>query len=132
MAAPRAMKILVNSNRLQCFSPCYGADIKTCNILLGESSSQAYIVKLGYFSATNYEFRQFSALTTLCFLEAKTVIGTAAYTAQELLERGAMPDIGSDVYSFSMVLVEFAKPSRSAPWQGDASNIALAYRDSKL
>ncbi|EDO30750.1 predicted protein [Nematostella vectensis] len=69
------------------------SDIKTCNILVGESSSEAYKVKLGDFGAAHYEFRQFSTSTTSCSMEAQTVIGTAAYTAPELLERGAMPDM---------------------------------------
>ncbi|EDO33099.1 predicted protein [Nematostella vectensis] len=103
------------------------SDIKTCNILVGESSSEAYKVKLGDFGAAHYEFRQFSTSTTSCSMEAQTVIGTAAYTAPELLERGAMPDMASDVYSFAMVLIEFAMPSRSSPWQGDASNSSILY-----
>ena len=54
-------------------------------------------------------------------------MGTAAFTAPELLERGTKPTIKSDMYSLGMVMTEFSLPNRSTPWEGEVANSSVIY-----
>lgn len=86
------------------------------------------MVKLGDFGTALFDFAQFSVSVMPAATNTdNSVMCTAAYTAPELLERGAKPSFESDVYSLAMVMIEFSLPSRSTPWEGEVANSSIIY-----
>ena len=86
-------------------------DLKAANIFIGDGGEGNYLVKLGDFGTARFDFEQFSVSVLPSRTSNKdAVMGTAAYTAPELLETGAKPTIQSDMYSLGMVMTEFSLP----------------------
>lgn len=105
-------------------------DVKAGNIFIGGGRENRYIVKVGDFGQANFDFGQFSVTQTSTLLSTgsqKNKVGTAPYTAPELIELGAKRDFPSDVYSTGMVMVEFTMPERSHPWEGEISTCDLIF-----
>lgn len=103
-------------------------DLKAGNIFISESDEGKWVVKLGDFGAARFDFEQFSVSVIPSTTNTdNAVMCTAAYTAPELLERGAKPSFQSDIYSLAMVMTEFSLPNRSTPWEGEVANSAIIY-----
>ena len=107
---------LHNHNIIHC-------DLKAANVFIGDDGEGKYKVKLGDFGMARFDFEQFSV--SILPSSNDVVMGTAAYTAPELLERGTKPSFKSDMYSLGMVMTEFSLPDRSTPWEGELANSAL-------
>lgn len=54
-------------------------------------------------------------------------VGTAPYTATELITLGAERNFPSDVYSMGMVMIEVTLPGQSHPWEGEVSSSDLIF-----
>lgn len=107
-------------------------DVKAANIFIGGGSESEFVVKVGDFGQANFDFGQFSLTQTSTFVPTgsaceRNKVGTAPYTAPELIELGAKRNFPSDVYSIGMVMVEFTMPERSHPWEGEISSADLIY-----
>ena len=103
-------------------------DLKAANIFIGDGKEGNYLVKLGDFGTARFDFEQFSVSVLPSRTSNKdAVMGTAAYTAPELLERGVKPAIQSDMYSLGMVMTEFSLPEHSTPWEGELANSSVIY-----
>ena len=107
-------------------------DVKAANIFIGGGSESEFVVKVGDFGQANFDFGQFSLTQTSTFAPTgsaceRNKVGTAPYTAPELIELGAKRNFPSDVYSIGMVMVEFTMPERSHPWEGEISSADLIY-----
>lgn len=109
-------------------------DLKSGNIFLGEGNDKNYIVKIGDFRQAAFDFNQFSLSQATSNPSQKSEadqtrarVGTAPFTAPELIDIGATKSTKTDVYSFSMLLVEFTLPERSHPWEGEVSSCDLIY-----
>ena len=100
-------------------------DLKAANVFIGDDREGKYKVKLGDFGMARFDFKQCSV--SILPSNNDVVMGTAAYTAPELLERGTKPSFQSDMYSLGMVMTEFSLPDRSTPWEGELANSALIY-----
>ncbi|CAB4040521.1 serine threonine kinase [Paramuricea clavata] len=82
-------------------------DLKAANVFVGDNGDDGLLVKLGDFGTTLFDFAQFSVSVMPAATNTdNSVMCTAAYTAPELLERGAKPSFESDVYSLAMVMIE--------------------------
>ena len=112
------LAFLHNHNIVDC-------DLKAANVFIGDDGEGKYKVKLGDFGMARFDFEQFSV--SILPSNNDVVMGTAAYTAPELLERGTKPSFQSDMYSLGMVMTEFSLPDRSTPWEGELANSALIY-----
>ena len=103
-------------------------DLKAGNIFIGGNNEGVWLVRLGDFGAARFDFEQFSvSVMPSTTNKDSAVMCTAAYTAPELLERGAKPSLHSDMYSLAMVMTEFSLPNRSTPWDGEGANSAIIY-----
>ena len=103
-------------------------DLKAGNVFIGGNGEGKWVVKLGDFGSARYNFEQFSvSVMPSATNKDSAVMCTAAYTAPELLERGAKPSFKSDMYSLAMVMTEFSLPNRSTPWEGEVANSAIIY-----
>ena len=103
-------------------------DLKAANVFVGDDGEDGLLVKLGDFGTALFDFAQFSVSVMPAATNTdNSVMCTAAYTAPELLERGAKPSFESDVYSLAMVMIEFSLPSRSTPWEGEVANSSIIY-----
>lgn len=60
-------------------------------------------------------------------MSEKNQVGTALYTAPELIELGTKRNFPSDVYSIGMVMIEFTLLERSHPWEGEVSSSDLTF-----
>ena len=100
-------------------------DLKAANVFIGDDGEGKYKVKLGDFGMARFDFEQFSV--SILASNNDVVMGTAAYTAPELLERETKPSFKSGMYSLGMVMTEFSLPNRSTPWEGELANSALIY-----
>lgn len=112
------LAFLHNHNIVHC-------DLKAANVFIGDDGEGKYKVKLGDFGMARFDFEQFSV--SMLPSNNDVVVGTAAYTAPELLERGKKPSFQSDMYSLGMVMTEFSLPDRSTSWEGELANSALIY-----
>ena len=103
-------------------------DLKAGNIFIGDNGEGGFLVKLGDFGTARYDFEQFSVSVMPTGTNAdNSIMCTAAFTAPELLERGARPSLESDIYSLGMVMAEFSLPDCSTPWEGEVANSSLIY-----
>ena len=107
-------------------------DVKAANIFTGGGTTSEYVVKIGNFGQANFDFGQFSLTQHTSFVSTRGAsernkVGTAPYTAPELIELGAERNFPSDVYSMGMVMIEFTLPQRSHPWEGEVSSSDLIF-----
>ena len=107
-------------------------DVKAANIFIGGGKASEYVVKFGDFGQANFDFGQFSQTQYSSFVSTgssseRNQVGTAPYTAPELIELGAKRNFPSDVYSMGMVMIEFTLPERSHPWEGEVSSSDLIF-----
>ncbi|KAK3739720.1 hypothetical protein QZH41_005047 [Actinostola sp. cb2023] len=96
---------------------------QAANVFIGRNTDGNFLAKLGDFGMVRFEVEQFSKTrvsSTKGFVE-----GTVAYIAPELLQCGAKQNYKTDVYSFSMLMVEFTLPERSHPWEGEVATSDL-------
>ena len=112
------LAFLHNHNIVDC-------DLEAANVFIGDDGEGKYKVKLGDFGMARFDFEHFSV--SILPSNNDVVMGTVAYTAPELLERGTKPSFQSDMYSLGMVMTEFSLPDRSTPWEGELANSALIY-----
>ncbi|KAK2571595.1 ATP-dependent helicase SGS1 [Acropora cervicornis] len=107
-------------------------DVKAANIFIGGGTTSEYVVKIGDFGQANFDVGQFSLTQHTSFVPTRGAsernkVGTAPYTAPELIELGAERKFPSDVYSMGMVMIEFTLPERSHPWEGEVSSSDLIF-----
>lgn len=94
------------------------ADIKAGNVFLGGGNdSDKWLVKLGDFGESLFEFIQFTS-TQVSSLDS-TRKATTAFLAPERKDAMQKPTIASDTYAFAMFLVELTLPKRIHPFDGD-------------
>ena len=77
-------------------------DVKAANIFIGDGTTSEYAVKIGDFGQANFDFGQFSLTQRTSFVSTggaseRNKVGTAPYTAPELIELGAERNFPSDV-----------------------------------
>ena len=90
------------------------------------------VVKTGDFGKANFDFSQFSLTQHTTFVSTRSAsernkVGTAPYTALELIELGAERNFPSDVYCMGMVMIEFTLRERSHRWKGDVYSSDLIF-----
>ena len=73
------LAFLHNHNIVDC-------DLKAANVFIGDDGEGKYKVKLGDFGMARFDFKQCSV--SILPSNNDVVMGTAAYTAPELLEEG--------------------------------------------
>ena len=119
-------------------SRLYIVTLRQVIFFIGEDKGGRYLAKIGDFGQATFDFGQFSvsqATSLSCTITSKqgerNRVGTAPYTAPELIDVGAKRSCQSDVYSFGMVMVEFTLPDRSHPWEGEISSCDLIYHHVK-
>ena len=101
------------------------SDVKAGNFFLGGGSSSEYIVKLGDFGESIRECKMRTLTTTFFQMsgnkkeDERKIAGTIPFIAPQLFQMGAKPSVKSDIYSFSMYLIELLVPTRSHPWSDD-------------
>ena len=114
-------------------------DIKAGNIMLGTGSQGGYVAKIGDFGQACYYFTQFS-LSQATSVNApgtskendRVSLGTAPYTAPELMEMGSKRTCQSDIFSLGMVMAEFSVTERSHPWEGEIDSCELIFHHVKM
>ena len=101
------------------------SDVKAANFFLGGGKSSSYIVKLGDFGES-IRLSKTKTLASSSFQlsgndkkDKRKIAGTIPFIAPELTVMGARPSRKSDVYSFSMYIVELTVPTRCHPWGDD-------------
>ena len=100
--------------------------------MIGGGRTSEYIVKIGDFGQANFDFGQFSLTQHTSFVSTigaseRKKVGTAPYTATELITLGTERNFPSDVSSMGMVMIEFTLPGRSHPWEGEVSSSDLIF-----
>ena len=115
---------------MESYKKSYAEAVIGCNVLLSQSC-WSHIQTQDEEDAlvlARFDFEQFSvSVMTSTTNKDSAVMCTAAYTAPELLERGAKPSFHSDMYSLAMVMTEFSLPNRSTPWDREVANSAIIY-----
>ncbi|XP_074608679.1 serine/threonine-protein kinase Nek7-like [Acropora palmata] len=97
-----------------------------------DTSISEDVVKTGDIGKANFDFSQFSLTQHTSFVSTRSAsernkVGTAPYTAPELIELGAERNFPGDVYSMGMVMIEFTLRERSHPWEGEVSSSDLIF-----
>ena len=100
------------------------ADIKAGNVFLsGGRDDEKWLVKLGDFGESLFEFMQFTSTQASSMQGTPNKKGTrratTAFLAPERADPTQKPSTASDIYAFSMFLVELTLPKRIHPYDGD-------------
>ena len=100
------------------------ADIKAGNVFLGGGNEKGkWLVKLGDFGECLFEFMQFTSTQVSSLQSSPNKKGvrraTTAFLAPERTDPTQKPNVASDIYAFSMFLVELTLPKRIHPFHGD-------------
>ncbi|KAL9977373.1 hypothetical protein ACROYT_G014765 [Oculina patagonica] len=101
------------------------ADIKAGNVFLsGGRDEENWLVKLGDFGKSLFEFLQYSITQASCLPQDsssgnETRRVTKAFLAPERADPKQKPTKASDIYAFSMFLVELTCPERIHPFESE-------------